>query len=235
MEDRKEFLRSRLETKENIYRGYFKPLEEHLEQIFNPIFNSFVPAENTKEILDFVSRKDINVCRDKTIVIFMEHLKFEELNAFKYHLYMNFVANWRTYIDFVSKVRLGGTENLKYSSITLDRYYNLSFTDNKEEISKIQNVDILFIQASKYIYEGRDGFNKKYYYELLKNLIDSRGIAGLVTIVFFLGNEKDFKYVEERLFGIQYKKEFFNIKNIKEFNKTKPVKEIEIDDCEVYD
>ena len=40
--------------------------------------------------------------------------------------------------------------------------------------------------ANKYIYKFKDGYSEKYYYELFKNLVDYRGISGLVTIVLFL-------------------------------------------------
>lgn len=206
--NRRMFLQSKLSNTENNYHGGFKPLEQHIEPIFKPIFQSFMPLKDSKELRDFASKPDLNVCKDKTIVILTKETSYEVMNAFMLHLYLNFLANWREYSDFVSKIRLGGEENLKYSSISLTRYYELNFKDNREEMAKYQDVDILFLFASRYIYEGRDGFSRKYYYELLRRLIESRGSVGLVTIVFFNGDDKELKPIEESLFGVPYKKEY---------------------------
>ena len=88
-------------------------------------------------------------------------------------------------------------------------------------MAKYQDVDILFLFASRYIYEGRDGFSRKYYYELLRRLIESRGSVGLVTIVFFNGDDKELKPIEESLFGVPYKKEYVGFISKTHTNKIK--------------
>lgn len=235
--DRKDFLQSKLETKENVYKGYFSPPKEHIDRVFKPIINDFIPAQTTKEIIDFISDKDLNVCRDKTLIIFFKQTDYRVVNSLKFHLYLNFIANWREYSDMISKIVKGGNDCLTYDTISVDKYYSLNITNNYEEINKIHKTDILFVMANKYIYKGKDGYSEKYYYELFKNLVDYRGISGLVTIVLFLGTDKEFKPIEDKLFGIQYKKVNFNsdiqIKMPKQ-NKTYNKNENDVKDEEVF-
>ena len=227
------FLQSKLSNTENNYHGGFKPLEQHIEPIFKPIFQSFMPLKDSKELRDFASKPDLDICKNITTVIFMDKLCFEENNAFMLHLYLNFLANWREYRDFVSKIRLGGDENLKYESVSLTKYYELSFRDGRDEMAKYQDVDILYLFASKYIYESRDGFSKKYYYELLRRLIESRGSVGLITIVFFYGDEKDFSQVENNLFAVPCHKEYLSKST--SISKKPHKSNKKVDDSEVFD
>lgn len=208
--DRKDFLQSKLDTKENVYKGYFSPPVEHVEKVFKPIMIDFVPAQTNEDIINFVSKPELNVCRDKTLIIFFKQTSYMIVNSLKFHLYLNFLANWRDYNDMISKIVKGGNDCLTYDTISVDKYYSLNITNNYEEINKIHKTDILYVMANKYIYKGKDGYSEKYYYELFKNLIDYRGVSGLITIVLFLGTEKEFEPIEDKLFGIQYKKLDFN-------------------------
>lgn len=233
--DRRMFLQSKLTNTENNYHGSFRPRDEHIEYIFKPIYQSFLPMKSNKDIVEFASKPDLDICKNITTVILTNRLNYEESNALKFHLYLNFLANWREYDDFKSKVRLGGDENLKYDSISLTQYYELSFRNSRDEMVKYQDVDILFLFAGKYIYESREGFSKKYYYELLRRLIESRGSVGLITIVFFDGNDKELKPIEDSLFGVPYKKEYLirDRKVVKEQHKNN--NSVSLEDSEVFE
>lgn len=210
--ERKEFLRSRLETKENIFNLTIPFREEH-KFIFDRINEEFSPrAELTEDIRDLVTGK-LNVCRQRNILIFFKDDMYK-LTTLKLFCLMNFIVNWKTYNNYIPNIVYNNSSDntLSYKSSSLEAMTDMRFRDiDREELSTLYNVDILFLTVNN---NGTNLFKNDFCFDVLRTVIDIRNSKGLITIMIYIGTEKEFKTknFENRMTVPMYKYDITGIK-----------------------
>lgn len=217
MEDRKDFLRSKLETHQNIFNLVIPYTQEH-RFIFDRLAENFRPASKITEDIKELVTGDLNLCRDKNILIFYrgDGLK---LNTLKFYLLMNFISNWKLYRDYIQHLVVNDTNNsnsLSYQNISLEGLAEMRFRD--EDIKEAYRTDILFLTVKS---ETRL-FDNKFYKDLFGTIINLRNSKGLITVAIYLGTEKSYneKMYEESIIEIPIKK--YNLTGISNTaNKTR--------------
>lgn len=191
MESRREFLRSRLETTENIFNLKI-PVRPENKQIFKNLGENFSPRCDLTPDIEKLVTGDLNVCRNKNILIFYKGDGLK-LNTLKVYLLMNFVVNWKNYNDYIISLVRNSMDNfnsLSYRSVSLDMVSEMRFNRNEkdEDLNKIYNVDILYLT----IHESTRLFEKDFYFDVFRTLLNIRDSKGLVTIIIYIGNEASF-------------------------------------------
>lgn len=192
MADRHEFLKSRLETKENIFNLSI-PIRPNHRIIFDRLAENFRPAAKlTDDIKELVTRPDFNLCRDKSALIFYQGDGLK-LNTLKFYLTMNFLANWKEYKNYVSNIvsnDFNNSFNLTINSASLEYITELRFrNENNEVLSNIYSVDILYLTVNS----SSSLFNSDFYKDLFRTIVSIRSNQKLVTVIIFIGTEKTFK------------------------------------------
>ena len=240
MENRREFLRSRLETTDNIFDLKI-PVRPENKQIFRNLGDSFSPrCELTPDIENLVTGS-LNVCRNRNILIFYKGDGLK-LNTLKIYLLMNFVVNWKKYNDYIiSLVRnsLTSYNSLSYHSASLDTIAEMRFnrSERDEDLNKIYNVDILYL----IIHESTRLFEKEFYFDVFRNLINIRESKGLVTITIYVGNEASFNKhgLDKNILVPIFKYDLTGDKLINNKQKATPIKtkigSSQLDDAERFD
>ena len=205
MENREYFLSSKLSTKENNFNLRI-PIQENHIGIFNKLSEKFRPASKlTKDIQDLVTG-DLNLCRDKNIVIFYRGDN-GRLNTLRFYLLMNFISNWKPYNEYISNLVNNDYTNynsLSYDFISLEDISEMRFrNDNKEKINKVYEVDILFllVQPTTRLFE--DAFYK----DIFRVTLSIRSNGNLVTVILFTGTENQYisSGFEEKTLGVSLK------------------------------
>lgn len=186
MENRRKFLESKLETIDNNFNLKIPITPEH-RPIFDKVANSFRPAAKITEDIKNLVTGDLNLCRDRNVLIYFRG-NSDKLNTLKFYLLMNFLSNWKEYRSYV--VSLVGSyyesnNNLTYETCLLQTLSEMRF--RKEDNSKLNyyyNVDILFLIVSGDSRLFESDFNK----ELLGVILSLRNSLGLVTAIIVLNN-----------------------------------------------
>lgn len=186
MENRRKFLESKLETTNNNFNLKIPITPEH-RPIFDKVASSFRPAAKLTEDIKNLVTGDLNLCRDRNVLIYFRG-NSDKLNTLKFYLLMNFLSNWKEYRSYV--VNLVGSyyesnNNLTYETCLLQTLSEMRF--RKEDNSKLNyyyNVDILFLIVSGDSRLFESDFNK----ELLGVILSLRNSLGLVTAIIVLNN-----------------------------------------------
>lgn len=215
---RAEYLSSSFDSYDNKYDGKIIVQSNH-KWIYEELSKSFIPADAyNKEVLDIATNSNLNLCIDKTIIIFTKGMSKEIINSLKFHLYMNFMTNWRPYEKYI-RTFVDSTK-VTFGTVTIDDLLDDKFQDLPEKYKEIRNQDILFVYMNKPIQRI------DVYRETAKSLIESRDSEGLITIIFFLGTELEYENegYENRMLGVNPKRFFINCtpsKTTKENHKNK--------------
>lgn len=219
--DRKAFLQSRLDSKENIFNMTIPFREEH-RFIFNRINAEFSPRETlTEDIRDLVIG-DLNVCRQRNVLVLFKG-NSQKLNTLKLFCLMNFIVNWKSYNNYIINLvhnNFLDDFSLSYKSSSLETILEMRFRDDaKDNLNEIYNVDILFLTV-----QGSSNLaNNEFYADLLRTVLDLRDSKGLVTILIYLGTESDFKSknFESKVITPMYKYDLSGVKTSKMTKKAK--------------
>lgn len=195
---RKDFLSSKFPDTVNKF-NLFIPIQANHKKFFEEIANQFKPASKiTDDIKELVTKEDFNLCVDKTILIFYQGDGYK-LNSLKFYLFLNFIANWKSYNEYISSlvprslVPIESETSLVIDSASLAEISELRFREDaegKERLSYLYNrVDILYLTISY----GSRLFDGDFFKELYRVVIDIRNNQGLVTVIIFPGTEKNYK------------------------------------------
>ena len=194
---RKDFLNTKFSDSDNRF-NLLIPIQPNHKAFFEEIAAKFRPAMKlSDDIRELVTRKDFNLCVDKTVIIFYKGDGYK-LNTLKFYLFLNFIANWKPYEQYISslvpaKIVLEDDSRLVIDSASLAEISELRFRDEpdaKQRLSYLYNrVDILFLTISY----GNKLFDGDFFKELFRVVIDIRANQGLITVLIFPGTEKQFK------------------------------------------
>lgn len=189
MDDRKNFLRSKLDTTENIFDGNFVFKPNH-RWIIQQLADKFSPSMKvTEDILKFVTDKELNLCRMQNIMI-CYNCNAIKMNTLKIYLMANFLVNWRDYNEYIYRlVPDNFGNNITYDSTSIGMLCSYSLSNNYEELNKIRDVDILFLDVSK---KPDYAYGQEYYKSIFKTTMEMRYYKGLITILTYSGTEKEF-------------------------------------------
>lgn len=205
MENRGFFLESRYNSNSNNFNLEI-PIQPNHIGIFNKLSNYFKPASPLTDDIKNLVTGNLNLCKDKNIIIFFKSDN-KKLNTLKFYLLMNFISNWKPYNEYVSSLVNNDYTNygsLSYDTFTLEDVSELRFReDGKEGITKIYNVDILYliVQPTTRLFED------SFYKDIFRVTLSLRANKGLITIIIFNGTENQFKLsnFEEKTLGVSLK------------------------------
>ena len=195
MDNRREFLKSKLNNTDNNFNLYIPIRENHLS-IFNNLASYFKPAlpKIPEDIKNLVIDKNLNLCRDKTILIFYQGDSLK-LNTLKFYLFMNFISNWKSYDEYISNlVDIDNSNRLTFDSVSVAEISELRFRedeDNKKRLSYLYNVDILYLTMSY----GTRLFDSDFFKELYRTIVGIRANQGLITVIIYPGSERQYKEI----------------------------------------
>ena len=237
MRNRKDFLRSKLDCSNNFSMRLNIP-EAH-RHIFNRLADNFRPSANISDDIKNLVSGDLNLCKDRNILIFFEGNSLK-LNSLKFYLLINFITNWKPYNEYIVNLVFNDVNNLNslsFNSASLESIAEMRFrSEDNNILSDIYQTDILYltVQSNTKIFGEGD-----FYKDLLRMLLNLRNDQGLITIVIYLGNESSFKSnsFESKLIGVPLKRyNLTSFKTPKSHNNKKERKNQNnsIDESEVF-